>query len=111
LTVAPAPATAPTLHLPDEPTARADLWLAAIAEGADLGAVLAADDGLIEWLWARWSTLARSGLSHGEFTAVALDYRRELWLWLAGERTWSQACSGLVGRIIRRVAQAGAAGG
>jgi len=28
---------------------------------------------------------------------------RELWLWLAGERVWSQACSGLLGRVERRV--------
>jgi hypothetical protein len=105
LTVAPAPA----LHLPDEPTARADAWLDAIAQGGALERVLAADDGLIEWLWSRWSFLAYSGLSHEEFAGIALDYRRELWLWLAGERTWSQACSGLVGRIGRRVAQGNAA--
>jgi len=102
-------ASLPSLHVPDEPTARADTWLAAVADGGDLGEVLVADDGLISWLWSRWSALDRAGLTRDDFTRIALDYRRELWLWLAGERTWAQACSGLVGRINRRV-QAGAAG-
>jgi hypothetical protein len=94
----------PTLHLPDEPTVRADAWVTAIAEGADLVATLTAPDGLVEWLWSRWSSLARAGLSHDDFADIVVEYRRELWLWLAGERTWAQACSGLVGRITRRLA-------
>ena len=96
-------AAPPTLHVPDEPTVRADAWLAAIAEGADLADVLSAPDGLIEWLWSRWNSLATAGLPHDDFARIALAYRRELWLWLAGERTWAQACSGLVGRITRRI--------
>jgi len=95
----------PTLHLPDEPTARADVWLASVADGADLVAVLQAQDGLIEWLWTRWSSLGPAGMSHDAFGDIVVGYRRELWLWLAGERTWAQACSGLVGRIGRRLAQ------
>jgi hypothetical protein len=101
----------PTLHLPDEPTARADVWVTAIAEGADLVATLTGPDGLVEWLWSRWSSLARAGLSHDEFGDIVVEYRRELWLWLAGERTWSQACSGLLGRITRRVALVNAPAG
>jgi hypothetical protein len=97
---------APTLHLPDEPTARAEAWLAAIADGADLVAVLRADDGLVEWLWGRWSTLQGAGMTHEDFAEIVVAYRRELWLWLAGERTWAQSCSGLIGRIGRRLAPA-----
>jgi hypothetical protein len=97
--------------VPDEPTARAEAWLTAIADGGDLGQVLAADDGLIEWLWARWSTLSRAAMTRDDFERIVIDYRRELWLWLAGERTWAQACSGLVGRINRRRARVDAAGG
>jgi hypothetical protein len=99
----------PALHLPDEPTVRAQAWLAAVLDGGDLSATLRADDGLINWLWSRWSTLATFGLTQEAFALIALEYRRELWLWLAGERTWAQSCSGLMGRVTRRLAQVAAA--
>ena len=37
---------------------------------------------------------------------VCANYRRELWLWLVGERTWEQCVSGLTGRLSRRLAAA-----
>jgi hypothetical protein len=98
-------AAVPTLHVPDEPTVRADTWLAAVLGGADLSQVLSADDGLVDWLWRRWSSLAGAGISRDAFGDLVLDYRRELWLWLVGERTWAQSCSGLVGRLNRRIGQ------
>ena len=55
-----------------------------------------------EWLWARWRIVERAGIDRPAFGAMVAGYRRELWLWLAGERTWEQCCSGLVGRIGRR---------
>ena len=39
----------------------------------------------------------------GRFVVLLGSYRRELWLWLMGERTWVQCCSGLIGRIERRL--------
>ena len=97
--------TVPTLHVPDEPTGRADDWLHAVVNGADLESVLAGDDGVAAWLWHRWSSLTSVGVTRDAFTAMVVEYRRELWLWLAGERTWAQACSGLIGRISRRIGQ------
>jgi hypothetical protein len=94
----------PALHVPDEPVARAATWLAAVQEGAAFDEVLTAPDGLVAWLWSRWSALGRTGMDPEEFGRIVLGYRRELWLWLAGERTWTQACSGLVGRLARRIA-------
>jgi hypothetical protein len=95
----------PDLHLPDEPVARAEIWTnAVIGEGRDLEEVLTAADGLVPWLWSRWRTLATAGMSEEELAQVVVDYRREIWLWLAGERTWAQSCSGLIGRIGRRLA-------
>jgi hypothetical protein len=93
----------PTLHVPDEPTARADAWLARVVDGDDLETVLRADDGLVLWLWARWSTLGRVGVTTEAFGDMVIAYRREIWLWLAGERTWTQCCSGLIGRVNRRI--------
>jgi hypothetical protein len=95
----------PTLHVPDEPTVRADAWLAVILDGGELTEVLRADGGFVPWLWARWSSVRKAGLSREEFDDVVIGYRREIWLWLAGERVWTQCCSGLVGRVSRRMAQ------
>jgi len=96
--------TVPVLHVPDEPAAQAEGWLAAVLDGRDLVDVLADDDGVVPWLWTRWRFLASTGLSEDAFRLVVLGYRREVWLWLAGERTWAQCCSGLIGRISRRIA-------
>jgi hypothetical protein len=94
-----------TLHVPDEPTGRADTWLAAVLDGNELTEVLRGDDGFVPWLWSRWSSVSKAGLSRDEFEDVVIGYRREIWLWLAGERVWTQCCSGLVGRVSRRTAQ------
>jgi hypothetical protein len=102
--------SAPVLHVPDEPVARAHDWLDAIHRGRDLDDVLQGDDGFVPWLWSRWRSLGPAGLSEAELEKIVLDYRREVWLWLAGERTWTQCCSGLIGRITRRFAQSDPAG-
>lgn len=95
---------APDLHMPDEPEARAEAWRAAvIGQGEDIQSVLVADEGMVSWLWSRWRSLATAGMSEEDLARVVLDYRREIWLWLAGERTWAQCCSGLIGRIGRRL--------
>ncbi len=92
-----------SLHLPDEPIVLKRYWLNLVLNGEDLGEVLVSDDGLIGWLWSRWRILASFGVDTKEFTAIVLNYRRETWLWLAGERTWIQCCGGLLGRLQRRV--------
>jgi hypothetical protein len=96
--------TAPVLHVPDEPTERAERWLAAVLDGRELEAVLTDADGFAPWLWTRWRYLASAGLDEDELRMIVLGYRREIWLWLAGERVWAQCCSGLIGRITRRIA-------
>ena len=94
----------PVLHVPDEPTSRAEEWLAAVQDGRDLDAVLTGGgDGVTAWLWSRWRALAATGLNEKDLAMIVLGYRREIWLWLAGERTWAQCCSGLIGRINRRL--------
>jgi len=96
--------TAPLgLHVPDEPVGRAERWLHAVHDGHDFEEVLTGDDGVTAWLWSRWRALSAFGLDERALGQVVLGYRRELWLWLAGERTWSQCCSGLIGRITRRI--------
>ena len=93
----------PVLHVPDEPTAHAERWLAAVLDGRELYDVLNEEsDGVVAWCWSRWRTLASAGMDEEQFGQIVLGYRREIWLWLAGERTWAQCCSGLIGRINRR---------
>jgi hypothetical protein len=101
-------ATLPVLHVPDEPTVLAEGWLRAVLEGRDFVDVIADDEsGVTAWFWSRWRTLASAGLSEHDLGLIVLGYRRELWLWLAGERTWAQCCSGLIGRIGRRLVGGG----
>jgi len=101
-------AVVPVLHVPDEPTGRAEDWLAAVLGGVDLTTVLSQEpDGVTAWLWSRWRALAATGLNEEDLKRIVLEYRREVWLWLAGERTWVQCCSGLIGRINRRLAGGG----
>jgi hypothetical protein len=89
----------PQLHVPSEPVGYLDAWRAAVADGIPYDTVLSEVEA---WLWARWRTVERSGIDRAAFGVVVVGYRRELWLWLAGERTWEQCCSGLIGRIGRR---------
>ncbi|MFZ0249412.1 MAG: hypothetical protein WAL61_05665 [Acidimicrobiales bacterium] len=102
------PTTLPVLHVPDEPTVLADAWLSAVLDGRGLAEVIGAgENGVTAWFWSRWRTLASAGLGENDLGLIVLGYRREIWLWLAGERTWAQCCSGLIGRISRRLAGGG----
>jgi hypothetical protein len=92
----------PVLHIPDEPSGQRDLWYVAVLDGTPLDEVVQGEGGVAEWLWRRWRVLERAGVSAKDFVTTVGGYRRELWLWLAGERTWAQCCSGLTGRLTRR---------
>ena len=73
-------------------------------QDATLDEVIEKEDGIASWLWERWRVLATAGLDRARFVEIVVGYRREIWLWLMGERTWAQCCSGLIGRIDRRLA-------
>lgn len=85
----------------DEPVALRDAWWAAERDGSagpDLvGEVTAA-------VRAAWSErLGAAGVEAGWLDGVTAGYRRELWLWLVGERQWDQCLAGLAGRVVRRL--------
>jgi hypothetical protein len=96
-------AVLPSLHVPDEPTERKERWLAAVLDGAELSEVLAGPDGVTAWLYSRWRVLGSVGVGEDQLATIVAGYGREVWLWLAGERTWAQCCSGLLGRLGRRI--------
>jgi hypothetical protein len=93
----------PRLHVPSEPVAQRAAWYEAVLGGQELAEVVADESGIAAWFWERWRVLARVGLDRVAFGKIVDAYRREIWLWLAGERTWEQCCSGLLGRLERRL--------
>jgi len=96
----------PSLHLPEEPRTFRGAWWDEVAGGRPWDDLIEGEDGPAGWLWTRWQVLRAAGLEEKEFRGIVVAYRRELWLWLVGERTWRQTCSGLIGRVQRRLALA-----
>jgi hypothetical protein len=101
------------LALPEEPVELRRRTRALIeddpAEGA---AVVDAGAWLADPLWAVWGPALRSaGMDRDRFGEVVAGDRRELWLWVMGERTWAQAAGGLLGRVQRRLPPPGPAAG
>ncbi|MGH9047473.1 MAG: hypothetical protein ACRDVW_09175 [Acidimicrobiales bacterium] len=92
---------APRLHVPSEPDR--EVWRRRVMQSATIDEVIEKEDGIAAWLWERWRVLESAGLDRTRFVGIVTGYRREIWLWLIGERTWGQCCSGLIGRIDRRL--------
>lgn len=84
-----------------EPTALRDRWWAAERAGSSRPELVEAVTDLV---WAAWAgRLGDAGVERLWLVGVADGHRRELWLWLVGERTWDQALAGLAGRVQRRL--------
>jgi hypothetical protein len=96
---------APDLSVPEEPVELRRRTRALVEQDPARGAALV-DDGafLADPLWQRWGpALEAAGLSRDRFGEIVAGYRRELWLWVMGERTWAQSAGGLLGRVKRRL--------
>jgi hypothetical protein len=96
---------APDLPLPEEPVALRASVRALVEGEPERGAALI--DGaawIADPLWERWGPpLEAAGMSRARFLQVVAGYRRELWLWVMGERTWAHSAGGLLGRVRRRL--------
>ncbi len=91
----------PFLGLPEEPTDLRARLRAEVLDGADRDPGL---EEIADHLWATWGpTLEPAGLDRAAFGPVVTGYRRELWLWLMGDRRWDQAVPALAGRALRRL--------
>jgi hypothetical protein len=67
-------------------------------------AMLGEGEWILGQLWERWGeALEPAGIGRERLRLIAVDYRRELWLWVMGERTWEQCAGGLLGRVRRRL--------
>jgi hypothetical protein len=94
----------PRLELPDEPQDLKAGLRDALLAGQDWRAGFSDDICIGLWLWGCWQpALEPNGLSREEFVDLVIANKRELWLWLMGERQWIQFLSGLAGRVIRRL--------
>jgi hypothetical protein len=92
------------LALPEEPVELKVGLREALLEGQDWREGLSDDICIGVWLWGQWQpTLEPAGFGRDEFVDVVTEYRRELWLWLGGDRVWVQYVSGLAGRVARRM--------
>jgi hypothetical protein len=96
---------APGLPLPEEPVELRRRTRALVEQDPDQGAaVVDAGAFLADPLWERWGpALEPAGMDRDRFGAIVAGYRRELWLWVMGERTWAQSADGLLGRVRRRL--------
>ena len=96
---------APGLSLPEEPVELRRRTRALVEQDPGQGAaVVDAGAFVADPLWVRWGpALEAAGMDRGGFDAIVAGYRRELWLWVMGERTWAQSGGGLLGRVQRRL--------
>ena len=102
---------APELSLPEEPAALRRRTRALVEQDPERGAAVVDTGAFVaDPLWERWGpALAAAGMDRARFDEIVTGYRRELWLWVMGERTWAQSAGGLLGRVRRRL-PAGPAG-
>jgi hypothetical protein len=93
------------LSVPDEPSALRARIRALVEEDPGRGAALVdAGSWIADPLWASWgAALEPAGMDRQRFLEVVTGYRREMWLWVMGERTWAQSAGGLLGRVQRRL--------
>jgi len=56
------------------------------------------------WLWSRWQpALEPRGCTREQCIDTVAGLRREVVLWLLGDRVWHQLVSSLAGRVSRRL--------
>jgi hypothetical protein len=99
------PALGVRLERPDEPVDMRVRLRATLLAGPATPADRFGDDACIGlWLWGEWRpTLEPLGMDRETFIDLVVGYRREVWLWLMGERRWEQFVEGLGGRVARRL--------
>jgi len=88
----------------EEPRAMKEALRDALLAGADWREGFADDVCVGVWVWEAWrAALEPAGMDREAFVDAVVGYRRELWLWLAGERGWDPFVAGLAGRVARRI--------
>ncbi len=97
-------AVGPRLEFPGEPEELRVSLRDALLAGDDWRSGFSDDICIGVWLWSRWQpVLEPAGCSREDFVEIVMSTRRELWLWLLGDRRWEQYVTGLAGRVVRRL--------
>jgi hypothetical protein len=93
------------LFVPEEPVELRDrLRGLAFEDTSNWTEILVADGQLADWLWEQWShQLTEDKLDKDAYLEAVLGYKREIWIWLMGDRVWDQMLPGLIGRLQRRL--------
>lgn len=92
------------LEAPPEPGALRDAMREELLGGADWEGRYGPGLGVGAVLWEAWAPLlAAQGMDEEAFSAVVRGYRREVWFWVLGDRSWQQVTGGLAGRAVRRL--------
>ena len=95
------------LPVPAEPTELREAICGAVLGGSSWRGAFGDSLGVGDVLWEQWeSVLEAGGLGRPDFDIVVRGYRRELWFWLLGDRSWRQVVEGLSGRMLRRLPSA-----
>jgi hypothetical protein len=99
-----AQATDVELEVPPEPGPLREELRQALLGGADWEGTYGPGLGVGGALWDAWGPeLQARGMDGDTFAAVVRGWRRELWFWVLGDRSWQQAAGGLAGRVVRRL--------
>jgi hypothetical protein len=92
------------LELPEEPVDIKVGLRDALLEGQNWRDGFSDEICIGVWLWGQWQpALEPNGMGREEFVDAVIANKRELWLWLIGERQWVQFVTALAGRIVRRL--------
>lgn len=92
------------LDVPPEPVALRHAMHQAVLAGHDWDVAFGGGLAVGAVLWDHWEgDLVGAGMDRAGFDTIVVGYRRELWFWFQGERTWRQAVEGLAGRVHRRL--------
>lgn len=94
----------PRLGIPEEPESLRVALRDELLAGGDWRSGFSDDICIGVWLWGHWQpALEPAGCTREDFVTVVMSTRRELWLWLLGDRRWEQYVTGLAGRVVRRL--------
>jgi len=67
--------------------------------------LLAEGEWITEWLWSAWAPeLEPAGVGREQLRHEAARWSHELWLWVMGERQWTEVSALVYGGLLRRAA-------